>query len=122
MDGIIGWLHGAMRNIGLCCDELYTLHSAGGRAGSGLIGWLTRGREYRQSFLGMTQRPVWISRFCYSEADVIIEMDLTAESDRQTVYEYTGDRHFLERVTDYRWLCYRVQPDVTTLYAPVQST
>lgn len=118
MDGIIGWLHGALNNIGLCADELYTLHVSG-RAGPGLLGWLTRGREIKQSFVGLTQRPAWISQFCFSESDLICEMDLTLEEDRDRMYKMTGDRHFLERVTDYRWLCYNVQLALTKLYAPI---
>lgn len=120
MDGIIGWLHGALNNIGLCADELYTLHN-GGRAGPGLLGWLTRGREIKQSFVGLTQRPAWISMFCFSETDLICGMDLTLDEDRDRMYKMTGDRHFLERVTDYRWLCYNVQRAETTLYAPVPN-
>lgn len=120
MDGIIGWLHGAQNNIGVCADELYTLHVSG-RAGPGLMGWLTRGREKKQSFVGLTQRPTWISQFLFSESDQICEMDLTYEDDRERMYKMTGDRHFLERVTDYRWLCYNVQRAETTLYAPVPN-
>jgi hypothetical protein len=119
MDGIIGWLHGALHNIALCADELYTLHSGGGRAGSGLTGWLTRGREFKQSFIGLTQRPAWISRFLFTESDLICEMDLTLEEDRDTMYKATGDRHFLDRVTDHRWLCYDVQRASIALYKPV---
>lgn len=119
MDGIIGWLHSALHNIALCADELYTLHSGGGRAGTGLNGWLTRGREIKQSFLGLTQRPAWISRFLFTESDLICEMDLTLEEDRDTMYKATGDVHFLERVRDYRWLCYDVLRAETTKYAPV---
>lgn len=119
MDGIIAWLHSALHNIALCADELYTLHSGGGRAGSGLTGWLTRGREYRQSFLGLTQRPAWISQFLFSESDLICEMDLVLDKDRDRMYESTGDVHFLERVTNHRWLCYDVIRAETTLYAPV---
>lgn len=118
MDGIIAWLHSALQNIGLCADELYTLHS-GGRAGPGLLGWLTRGREIKQSFVGLTQRPAWISQFCFSESDLICGMDLTLEDDRDRMYKMTGDLHFLERVQDHRWLCYNVQQARTTLYAPV---
>jgi hypothetical protein len=119
MDGIIGWLHGALHNVGLCVDELYTLHSSGGRAGAGLTGWLTRGREYRQSFLGLTQRPAWISLFVFTEAEYICAMDLTHEDDRERLYKAAGDRHFLDRVTGYRWLCYDVLRATIHLYGPV---
>jgi hypothetical protein len=119
MDGIIAWLHATLKNIGVCCDELYTLHASSGRAGPGLVGWLTRGREYKQSFLGLTQRPVWVSRFVFSEASYLIEMDLTFEDDRETLYEYTGSPYFRARVLGHRWLCYNVSLDATTLYGPV---
>jgi hypothetical protein len=119
MDGIIGWLHGALSNVGLCCDELYTLHSGTGRAGPGLIGWLTRGRERRQSLLGLMQRPAWVSRFVFTEASAIIEMDLTFEEDRATLFEYTGSRYFLSRVLGHRWLYYDVARDRVELFGPV---
>lgn len=121
MDGVIGWLHGALHNVGLVCDELYTLHSVGGRAGSGLIGWLTRGREYRQSFLGLTQRPVFVSKFVWSEADLIIEMELNLEEDREVIYRNTGNKYFMERITGHRWLCYDAVRNSTNLYGPVPS-
>jgi hypothetical protein len=65
LDDFIMSLHNGWRNVGLVCDELYTVHKGNGVAGPGLIGWLTRGRELKQSFLGLTQRPVFISKFCF---------------------------------------------------------
>lgn len=119
MDEIISWLHDNFGNIGLCADELYTLHSGSGKAGPGLVGWLTRGREKKQTFLGLTQRPVWVSRFIFSEADFIASMDLVLEDDRETLYSHTGQPEFLDRVLDHRWLCYEVASDKLTLFAPV---
>jgi hypothetical protein len=121
MDGIIGWLHGAQKNLGLMCDELYTLHASAGRAGPGLIGWLTRGREHRQSFLGLTQRPVWLTRFAWTETEYICEMDLTLPEDRDTVYQNTGQRAFLNRITGHRWLWYDALRNTLDLYSPVPS-
>ncbi len=119
MDDVILWAHGTLKNIGLCADELYTLHSASGRAGDGLIGWLTRGRELKQSFIGLTQRPAWISRFVVSEADAICAMDLVLADDRMRMRESTGQDHFLNRIRDHRWLWYSVAEDKLTLYGPV---
>jgi hypothetical protein len=119
MDGIIAWLQSAVNNVGLCVDELYTLHSAGGHAGDGLIGWITRGREKKQTMLGLTQRPAWLSRFLFSETDYLCAMLLNLSEDRERMYEVTGDRHFLERVTEYRWLWYDDARNSTTLYGPV---
>lgn len=119
MDAILDWLHKNVKNIGVCIDELYTFHSAGGRAGDGLIGWLTRGRELKQSYLGLTQRPAWISRFCFSESDFIGSMDLVLEDDRKKMRDMTGQDAFLQRVTNYRWLWYMVARDQLRLYGPV---
>ena len=122
MDAVIAWLHVKVKNIGICADELYTLHTGNARAGDGLIGWLTRGRELNQSFLGLTQRPAWISRFIYSEADYIGTMDLALGEDRKKLYEATGQKVFLDRLTGHRWLWYIVGSDTLTLYGPVPST
>ena len=119
MDAVIIWAHETLKNVGLCVDELYTLHSASGRAGDGLIGWLTRGRELRQSFIGLTQRPAWISRFVMSEADAICAMDLVLADDRMRMREATGQDHYLDRVRAHRWLWYSVAEDELRLYGPV---
>ncbi len=121
MDGIIGWLHSTLTHVGLCVDEVYTLHTGTGRAGPGLIGWLTRGRERRQSFLGLVQRPAWVSRFCFTEASALIEMDLLFPEDRDTLYEYTGSQYFLQRVLGHRWLYYDVARDRAELFGPVPT-
>src|SRR6185312_1444999 len=98
MDAVLLWLHENVRNVGVCCDELYTMHSAAGRAGEGLNGWLTRGRELKQTFLGLTQRPAWISMFLFSEADFIGSMDLVLEKDRQRLVSETGQPAFDQRL------------------------
>ncbi len=119
LDAVIDWLHNDIKNVGLCADELYTLHSASGRAGDGLIGWLTRGRELKQSFLGLTQRPAWISRFLFSEADFVGSMKLTREDDRKRMVQETGRREFANRLQGHQWLWYNDAADDITLYGPV---
>lgn len=121
MDQVILWLHESVKNVGICADELYTLHSASGRAGDGLIGWLTRGRENHQSFLGLTQRPAWISRFVVSEADYICAMDLVLEDDRMRMRDATGHDAFMNRVRDFRWLFYDVAGDSLVLYGAIPT-
>lgn len=118
MDAVIEHIHGSFENVGLCVDELYTLHT-GGRPKQGLVGWLTRGRELKQSFLGMTQRPAWISRFCYSEADYIVGMDLSLKIDRKQLYECSGNGHFLNRLEPRKWLWYDVNVDSISLLGAV---
>ena len=120
MDAVLYWLHEKVKNIGVCVDELYTMHSAAGRAGDGLLSWLTRGRELKQSFLGLTQRPAFISRFLFSEADFIGSMDLVLSDDRKRLRDETGSNHFLNRLHDHKWLWYNVPGDDITLYTAVK--
>ncbi len=119
MDDCVNYLHGTYNNIGLCADELYTLHSTGGRQGPGLTGWLTRGRELKQSFLGLTQRPAFVSRFLFSEADYIGGMNLTTKEDRKRMYEHTGQQRFERPLQPQHWLWYDVGRDHLEHWQPV---
>lgn len=118
LDLVVLWLHNTFSNIGLCADELYTLHSRG-NPGPGLVGWLTRGRELNQSFIGLTQRPVWVSLFCFSEADYHVEMDLQLKKDRQRFYEFNGREASLKRIPVPTWLWYDVGADTLNHYGAV---
>jgi len=118
LDNVIQYYHESRENLGLCADELYTLHN-NGRAGPGLIGWLTRGRELGQSFLGMTQRPAWVSQFVFSEADYIAEMDLTLLKDRKAIYDATGQEYMLHRLPPRKWYWYDVSKDTIAKYGAV---
>lgn len=118
IDAVIDYLHQSYENIGLCADELYSLHKAG-QCGQGLIGWLTRGRELKQTFLGMTQRPAWVSKFIFSEADFICSMDLSLADDRKRMYEFTGDENFNDRLDPHKWLWYDVGKDKISKFGPV---
>lgn len=119
MDACVQYFHDAYDNIGLCIDELYTLHGGNAKAGSGLTAWLTRGRERKQSFLGLTQRPAWISRFCYSESDYIGSMVLTMIDDRKSLVANSGCEYFMEKLEDKKWLWYEVSKDRATKYGAV---
>lgn len=119
MDAVLQWCHERFKNLGICIDELYTLHTGNARAGDGLISWLTRGREKKQSFLGLTQRPAWISRFLFSESDYIGSLDLSLADDRKRLYDMTGQEAFMRRLTGHDWLWYIVAADRIGLYGPV---
>lgn len=107
MDGLVQYLHEEYENIGLGVDELYTLHK-NGQPGDGLVGWLTRGRELKQSFMGLTQRPAWISKFLFSESDYVGGMSLVLADDRKRMREITGHDEFLEQLPPREWLWYDV--------------
>jgi len=118
MDDFVLWLHQSYTHIGLCVDELYTLHS-NGRAGEGLTGWLTRGRELKQSFLGLTQRPAWVSKFILSESDHIGEMSLTLDADRKAMRDVIGSPECLVKLPPYVWLWYDMGADRLRKFGPV---
>lgn len=103
MDDFIMDLHQGWKNIGLCCDELYAIHKGNGFAGPGLLGWLTRGRELKQSFIGITQRPCYISQFLFSESDYICSLMLRLPADRKRFHAMTDKAEFLTQLPETHW-------------------
>lgn len=118
MDDFIMQMHQGWRNVGLCCDELYTLHK-GGVAGKGLLGWLTRGRELKQSFLGLTQRPAWLSQFLFSESDYLCSMRLSLLKDRKRMVEMTDCPMMGTKIPDRQWIWFPVVSEKPVHYGPV---
>ena len=118
LDNFISIIQESYNNIGLCVDELYMLHR-NGQAGKGLLGWLTRGRELNQSFIGLTQRPSWISKFLFSEANYIGCMSLLLHNDRKTVYELTGQECVLNKLEPKKWFWFDADADSMRLFGPV---
>jgi len=118
LDLLIQWLHESFVDVGIYVDELYYVHT-GGRAGPGLIGVLTRGRELNQTFLGATQRPAFLSKFLFSEADYICGMSLNMEADRKRMVEYTGRKAYETKLKARDWLWYDVSADTLQAWGPV---
>lgn len=120
MDAFVDWLHNSYTGIGLCADELYTLHK-NGQAGEGLTGWLTRGRELKQSFLGLSQRPAWVSKFIFSESNYIGEMSLAIHDDRKKMYDFIGNPEALVKLPPREWLWYEQDKDALRKFGPVPA-
>ncbi len=118
LDAVLFELSESVKNVGFCCDELLYLHKGNSQAGPGLLGWLTRGRSRKQSFIGCTQRPAMISQFCYSEADYYGVYDLPLKKDRARVADFTRDTVARERA-NYRWGWYDTKHDTLTEFGPV---
>lgn len=74
------WSH---ENIGLWIDEGYSI-SPRSRA---LKGVLTQGRSKHIPVIMLTQRPSWISRFVFSEADFFAYFQVTDKNDIQRVQQ-----------------------------------
>lgn len=118
LDDIVMVLHERYEGVGLCVDELYSMHNAG-RAGEGLLGWLTRGRELHQSFLGLTQRPSWLTQFLFSESDYIGGMSLGLEDDRKRMVKMTGHAAFERNLPPHFWLWYDAGKHDLRKFGPV---
>jgi hypothetical protein len=115
MDSLIIWLRRQYNNIGICIDELYTIHNQG-YAGQGLSGLITQGRELKQSFMGLTQRPAFISNFVFSEADYVAEFRLRLEDDRKKVYRNTGVAAAMKVWQGHDFLYFDVVNNRATIY------
>jgi hypothetical protein len=75
------------KNLSIFIDEGYQFHN-GGRAGSGYVSILTRGRSRRLSLIVCTQRPVWLSVFTFSEATYFFIYELNMLIDKKKLREF----------------------------------
>lgn len=78
------WEH---ENIGLYIDEGYMIKPRD----PWFNACLTQGRSKHIPMIILSQRPVWLSRFVFSEADYFLVFELTHEGDRDTIHEYIRD-------------------------------
>lgn len=99
-------------------DELYQLH-ANGRAGPGIIGLWTRGRELGFTTLASTQRPAWVSQFCLTESDQYYLFTLTLKDDRKKLSECLGNPEIADNILKKHWFWYVEQGNDAVLCQPL---
>jgi len=97
LDAFLLHLFGHLEGCVLIIDEAYALHE-GGPAGPGLTAWLTRGRSRHLATIIAVQRPAWVSRFSFTEADHLLMLRLQSEQDRKTVASYVDTPSLVTRV------------------------
>jgi energy-coupling factor transporter ATP-binding protein EcfA2 len=110
-----------VRNSAICSvyiDELYQIHS-NGRAGPGIIGLWTRGREMGFTVLASTQRPAWVSQFCLTESDQYYIFTLLLKDDRKKLAECLGSPEIVEKALDKHWFWYIEQGEDAVLCRPL---
>ena len=78
------WRIWERENVGLFIDEGYMIPSRSAAFQS----ILTQGRSKRIPVIMLTQRPTWVTRFAFSEADFIQLYKLTDERDQKTVKQF----------------------------------
>lgn len=120
MDDILKAIYHARRKCLTYIDEAYQWH-VGGKAGAGLIGLLTRGRSMGISTLIATQRPVWTSRFCYSEAQKFFVYKLSDRRDMKVMTEHIANLNVEDIAPKFKFWYYdnASDNDYPTLYNPV---
>lgn len=79
------WEH---ENVGLFVDEGYMLPNFPRGAFQAI---LTQGRSKRIPVITLSQRPVRVSPFAFSEASHVAVFDLNAKHDRKTIEDRTGE-------------------------------
>lgn len=101
-------------NVGVYIDEGYMIDSKN-KAFKAL---LTQGRSKRIPMIVLSQRPVWLSRFVFSEADFIQCFDLTDERDWSTVESFMPVE-FDRNLKEYHSRYYDVGKRRLNTFAPV---
>jgi len=99
-------------NIGVFIDEGYMIgDSAAFRA------MLTQGRSKRIPMIILSQRPVWLSRFVFSEADYYQVFRLNDRDDRKTMSRFIA-ADLETKLPDYHSVYFTVANEDTTILAP----
>jgi DNA helicase HerA-like ATPase len=80
------WKCWQKERIGLYIDEGYML----GNRNPALNACLTQGRSKKIQMIILSQRPVWMSKFVFSEANSFAVFNLTLKDDRDFVSGYIG--------------------------------
>lgn len=107
------WKCWAQENIGLYIDEGYMIGNS-----EAFRAILTQGRSKRVPVIVLSQRPVWMSRFVFSEADFIQCFWLNDKRDRQTVQAFMPV-NISRRLPPYHSVYYDVGDDTAVVFAPV---
>lgn len=85
-------------NCGVWVDEGYMLK--GSRWANAL---LTQGRGRKNPLITLSQRPVWLSRFVFSESSFFQVFRLTDKRDRETIQSFMPERAIHKLPEFYSW-------------------
>ncbi len=110
------WKIWANGHTGIYVDEGYML----GQRNPALNACLTQGRSKHIEMMILSQRPVWMSKFVFSEANFFAVMNLTLEDDRKFVGGYVGGRK-INLLPRYHSLWYNADDQAGDILAPVPA-
>lgn len=101
-------------NVGVYVDEGYML----GNRNPALNACLTQGRSKHIEMMILSQRPVWMSKFVFSEANYFAVMNLTLEDDRKYVSGYVNGQK-INLLKPYHSLWYCADDQTGSILKPV---
>lgn len=117
------WKIHARNNVGMYIDEGYNFGKS-----EALQALLTQGRSKHIPITILSQRPAWLSRFCFSESSFFQIFSLTDRRDRKIVQEFVPPegpdaaensiRDLEQRLPPFHSLWYDVKSDRATLFRP----
>ncbi len=108
------WACWKQEYIGIYIDEGYML----GQRNAALNACLTQGRSKNIEMIILSQRPVWMSKFVFSESNFFAVFNLTLDSDRKHVQGYIGN-HAINLLPKYNCLWYDVDNQDGVTFEPV---
>lgn len=108
------WAIWARGSIGVYIDEGYML----GARNPALNACLTQGRSKHIEMMILSQRPVWMSKFVFSESNFFAVMNLTLEDDRKYVSGYVGGEK-INLLPPYHSFWYNADKQEGHILAPV---
>lgn len=104
-------------NIGIYIDEGYMV-SDGNRVNKGFRAILTQGRSKRIPLIVLSQRPVWMDRFVFSESEFFQIFRLQHRKDLNAVNEFIPF-NISKRLPEYQSYYYQVPTDQIVVLQPV---
>ena len=109
------WRIHTRNNVGLYFDEGYMVGKP-----DALNALLTQGRSKHIPIIMNTQRPTWLSRFCFTESDYFQVFALTDRDDRKSVQRFIPEERadLEERLPPYHSIWYDVKSDRVFKFKP----
>lgn len=108
------WKVWAQEYCGVYIDEGYMI----GARNPALNALLTQGRSKMIEMIVLAQRPVWASKFVFSEANNFAILNLTVSDDRKYIANYLGGK-VPELLPKYHAMWYQADNQKATILRPV---
>lgn len=115
------WKLWAQEQVGIFADEGYMIPNP--RTRNAFQACLTQGRSKEIPMIVLSQRPNWISRFVFSEADFFQIFQLTDNDDIKVVQRYIhpDDQNIADRLPKYHSYYFDVSENKVVTFGPVPT-